>query len=148
MGMNNFAVAWQRLCLASRSLDDAYAERSAASDAWDSLVLQVPASQWGRLADIADACGIQRTHQEELERICDLPESFTDVHQIRIPGGPVAFSAQHRQEAGFFTILPRTDKGADVFSIQWRMPLVEITPGQFAPDPRSTVHFVHVADCL
>lgn len=149
----HFPNAWRRLCAAVDEANadasvSAIAERRAASEAWDSMLALVPAEQWGRLADIADACGIQRTSIEELEEICNRPESLTDVHLIRIPGGPVAFEAQYRQEAGFFTIMPRTDKGVDVFSIRWRMPLVEITPGQFAPDPRSTVHFVQVENCL
>lgn len=148
----HFPDAWRRLCTAADAANaadsiEARAECAAAAEAWDSMLALVPAEQWGRLADIADACGLRRTSLEELEQICDLPTS-SDVHLLRIAGGSAAFEAQHRQEAGFFRVFSRPDKGTDVFSIQWRMPLVETAPGCFVPDPRSTVHLVHVESIL
>lgn len=151
--LSDFVLAYRRLCAAAdvANTDDSVATRAecaAAAEVWDALLSQVPAEQWGRLADIADACGLRHTSPEELEEICDQSESCDIRHWIRIPGGSAAFEAQHRQEAGFFRVLPRPDIGEDIYSIQWRMPLVETEPGHFVPDPRSTVHLVHVENCL
>lgn len=138
---------------------DAYArlsasrrEVSAALDALHAELLALPVDEREPMAHrIADACGVYFTGLDALDGLCDLAESYTDIHQIDYPGGAECFYQRfgvQQAEAGAYSVLPRPDVGEGIFSLSWRMPPIKDAPNVFRPDPRATHHFVQVSDCL